>query len=296
MKNKLILQLFLLTLTATSIQVDSSLHCDCAELNQDECNQSTYWCVWNVTTSECQSYSFKCSNQTTEITCLIQSDLCAWNNGACIDYDKVCSDFTDESKCKNGNNCYWNIEKVCENFSVCSNYSVDNCPTQEWCSKLSGTCTDYKFVVCSEFMSQSTCIGFESKSSYCAWDNDGKCSTLEEISDCSQLNNFKQLCSENNCVYEDNACRAPKCSDKQESTCSAVRTTGTTYTLCSYKDGQCQDATDTSNLTKDTCFSRTRRNYKWSSDNKCVECDTLIDGSFDFQIVFGSLLFIFIGL
>ncbi|CAD8068406.1 unnamed protein product [Paramecium sonneborni] len=295
MKNNVALQLFFLALNTANIIIDQSLHCNCVELNKEDCNVSSQWCIWNTTSSECQSYTFNCSNQTKETKCNIQSDLCKWNNGECVENYKVCSSFTIQSKCQNSSGCYWSKANICENFSNCSNYSVDNCPTQEWCSKYFGKCVDYVFVTCSQFKSMSTCSGFQSKSTYCVWDNNDKCTSFQQITDCSDLNNFnEEQCKQNDCVYENKVCRYPKCSDNTQTTCSAVRITGTSqYTLCLFTQDKCQDAKDVSTLTKDTCFLRTKRNYKWFN-NQCVPCDNLIDSSFRFQFCFSVLLFLFI--
>lgn len=100
------------------------------------------------------------------------------------------------------------------------------------------------------------------------------------VSACSDLNNFTNYCNAaDECVYEGTACRAVKCSDaSSEIGCTAISTGDTTYSLCAWNStgGTCGDAADTAAFTKDNCYSRTFRNYKWSSDNKCVACDDLV--------------------
>lgn len=103
------------------------------------------------------------------------------------------------------------------------------------------------------------------------------------MSACSDYNNFTNLCNgSGKCAYDGSVCRAEKCSDaSSELTCNAISTGDTTYSLCTWNSSTnvCADAADTSAFTKDNCYSRTFRNYKWSSDNKCVACDDLVDNN-----------------
>ena len=113
----------------------------------------------------------------------------------------------------------------------------------------------------------------------CAWANDNTCKSLGSVSACSDLNNYTNICnSTRGCTYDASACRAEKCSDStSEASCDNLKTGDTTYTLCAWSNNACADAADTSSFTKENCYSRTYRNYKWSSDNKCVACDDLVD-------------------
>ncbi|CAD8186618.1 unnamed protein product [Paramecium octaurelia] len=280
MYRKLLISLCLIGLTTATVTVDASQHCDCSELNQTDCAFALAYCVWNQSDSECMSYTFGCSDLTTQVLCDAAGS-CKWNSGSCEDWDPSCSDGTTADLCNDIDGCYWNKSNACASFSACADYSTDNCPSSEWCSVTSGACANYSFVTCST-QTQATCQGYDTKTTRCAWANDSSCKSLARtFSACSDYNNFTSECNNQwNCVYDGSACRARKCSDASiEALCTSINTGDTTYSLCSWSNNACADAADTSALTKDNCYSKTLKNYKWSSDNKCVACDDLVDNS-----------------
>ncbi|CAD8084027.1 unnamed protein product [Paramecium primaurelia] len=280
MLRQVLISLCLIGLTTAAVTVDASQHCDCTELNQTDCGLALAWCLWNSSDAECQEYSLTCEDLTSQTLC-DAADSCKWNSGACEDWDPSCSDGTTAALCNEIDDCYWNKSNACASFSSCADYATDNCPGDQWCTAQSGTCADYTFVTCSSFTTAATCSGADSKTTRCAWANDNTCKSLGEVSACSDLNNFTTMCNNSgSCVYEGTACRAEKCSDATtEIGCNAIETGDTTYSLCAWSttSGTCGDAADTSAFTKDNCYQRTYRNYKWSSDNKCVACDDLVD-------------------
>ncbi|CAK87307.1 unnamed protein product (macronuclear) [Paramecium tetraurelia] len=276
MFRQLLFSLCLIGLATATLNVDVSQHCVCSELNQQDCGQAQSWCLWNTSSAECQDHTFTCADISSQVLCDAE-DFCKWKTSTCEEYYPSCADGTSAELCPTGIGCLWNKQNQCSFFTSCSDYSVENCPIYEWCSPETGSCAPYVFVTCSSFTTADTCTGAASKTSWCSWANDNTCKTMTGVSNCSDLNNFKLDCNDRDgCRYDGSICRSIKCSDfGSEAECGSIRVEAADYYLCAWVNGACDDAVDSSIFTKDTCFSRTYKNYKWTSDNKCVACDNL---------------------
>ncbi|CAD8168315.1 unnamed protein product [Paramecium pentaurelia] len=276
MINKLIVSLCLIGLT-TAVTYDSSLYCDCSELDQTDCASALGYCLWNSSDSECQDFDLDCGDITASGSCDV-FDSCQWINGSCEDVEDLeCSDGSTSNICRKIDECYWNKESKCSSFSKCDDYNVEDCPYGQGCTITSGSCAAVQYVTCSSFTTALTCDGQDSKTSRCAWGNDNTCKSLNTDYSCSDLNNFQNICNNSGtCIYESNTCRERKCSDITNSfACDRIRSADYKFTLCSWTNGACAVA-DASTLTQNECYQKTSGNYKWA-DNKCVQCDELND-------------------
>ncbi|CAK80243.1 unnamed protein product (macronuclear) [Paramecium tetraurelia] len=290
MIGKLLISICMIGLTTAALTVDAAKHCECTELTQTDCGAALSYCLWNSSDSECQEFNLECSDLNTQITCDAFSS-CKWKDGACDDWTPSCSDGTTVALCRNINGCYWNKSNQCASFSTCADYSVEECPENQFCTAQSGSCAAYQFVTCSSFTTSQTCTGFDTQTSQCAWANDNTCKSVKSGSSCADLSNFTNLCNNSgSCTYEGSACRSIKCSDLPiEQACNFVFTSDTSFTLCAWANGACADAADTSAYTQTTCYQRTFGNYKWTSDNKCLACDDLVSNDMDSnQLILGA--------
>ena len=116
---------------------------------------------------------------------------------------------------------------------------------------------------------------------------------------CSYLIDFSLLCnSVGVCVHDGTVCRDAKCSDRKSLLqCVSTQVTSTEYVLCAWDNGVCFDADDTSHLTSENCYLRTKGNYKWS-DGKCEYCDdhfSIGDSNSYSMLVFGALILFILG-
>ncbi|CAD8093724.1 unnamed protein product [Paramecium sonneborni] len=276
MNKTLLISVCLLSIT-TAVTVDRSVRCDCSELDQNGCGKALSWCIWNTNDKECEEWDLECEDFSTSASCDVVSG-CKWQDSLCKEWDPECKDLTTSADCKKASDCYWNKNNACASFSKCDDYAEDNCPYSKECTVSSGSCVAVTYVTCSSQQS-GTCSGYQSNTQYCALDNSNSCKAVSYSGSCSDYNDFTNICNQTDgCFHEGQTCRQRKCADQNTSNeCRRISLGDKKYQLCFWKDNNaCVDATDTSGLTEETCYSSTYYNYKWES-GKCVECEDLVD-------------------
>ncbi|CAK81864.1 unnamed protein product (macronuclear) [Paramecium tetraurelia] len=275
MSKFLLLFIFILA-TTQAITFDLTRHCACEELNESECHRLYQVCKWTTTCETILSIASFCSSlQESSCTKLESYYQCVWENKACVEKTYTCDDFKTNPECTHELDCWWNKSGKCASFTSCVDYDESNC-NRSGCEYISGACTQ---ITCSSFQSDQDCKYMDSQHSFCRWTDDNKCQPLSTTATCTDLSSYKFKCEDNfACKYESNQCSFRTCAEiiGKYNNCRTLPISGTEKILCSWDGTTCADAEDASELTESNCFEWSAYNYRWTSDNKCEACDTLV--------------------
>ena len=72
----------ILSLSIAEVTFDSSIRCNCEELNRNDCADASLPCAWSESDSACVKVDLKCSIMGTKSLC---EDFvnCRWSNNSC---------------------------------------------------------------------------------------------------------------------------------------------------------------------------------------------------------------------
>ncbi|CAK92391.1 unnamed protein product, partial (macronuclear) [Paramecium tetraurelia] len=256
MKIQIIGLLIILQLAKSQVVLSFKNQCQCSQIAVDtECNLLYPYCYWSVNQQNvglCKTTN--CYGLTSADCVLVKN--CIWNGDYCLSSktDVKCNQLEGQPglTCQQQNLlCYGTI-------GLCT--TIDELPN------------------CNTYQTQEQCtMGKEGK---CQWTTQNACSFYQN---CQQIplnmcNNYKpyesiysqgQYCHINN----NGLCVQMTCSDiTTESNCKFVQTVFNQdqYYLCSWNafSKTCGNASNTSNLTEETCFSNTIGTYHWIAENK----------------------------
>ncbi|CAD8099635.1 unnamed protein product [Paramecium sonneborni] len=270
---------YLLTLltSGNSVIIDTNLRCACSEiLLENDCN-SLMNCKW--VNNQCGDYIYECYVQGLTN---INTYTCNWNNKTNI-YEAQkfeCSQFKNRFDCSRFKPyCLWNSTEMCNEFTSCQDYDEQRCPIYyKNCSISNKDCIN-GLQSCQNYLSEQTCRGVQSDELECLWGEDEKCKA-QSLKDCSSLTGYK-ICDINQIECQKNNqgdCVPLTCGDKRlEKDCSntkIVKQGSSSYYLCVWENGLCQEAKNAQHLNRDTCSKQTAANYKWVNGS-CQTCKIL---------------------
>ncbi|CAD8211904.1 unnamed protein product [Paramecium pentaurelia] len=262
-------------------------------------NYGIFICLIALTNQLLVDHVCSCEQLQSQEDCNIGIKQCLWGDISCNTIQCQSFDGKTEQECIDFIGCAINDVGNCRPFSDCVDYHVKDpqqCETK-WPTCVAGTniidgkyeCIekgdDNTYYVCNKIEDKGLCTADsvqnqaaikQADGQVCDWiieDNVGKCIAYDP-NKCSNIIS-KSKCDLYNCRWdsEKEECSEPYCIEITDKTkCTYLRGDQTgTFQICQWENEQCQDALDTSFLTKDNCLKNTFYSASWNGTN-CNLC------------------------
>ncbi|CAD8046964.1 unnamed protein product [Paramecium primaurelia] len=248
---KMILVIALIFITNADLTFNTKNRCSCGDLTiYQDCAYAYPDCFWDLNSNTCSTAT--CSNITDQISCS-QNKKCMWNGKSCVEFT-LC------------NQLYGYNQRECYQQSI-------NCPQSN-----GKTCASADALKsCSSYQNMDDCNLVASNDGICYW-SAGGCSV---IASCDQLSSNDCTDIGKACVWNTTTkgCQQASCAQFQNSqrcTSYLSELNEQVYQLCRWDpvNNQCVSASDTSQLTSETCYLQTKYTYRWvNSTNSCDSCE-----------------------